>query len=406
LKPETAQREQRGEARCLTSLLFVETAAALAFLAAAVFAVADWRIMPQARYEPRSGRRQLGVTAIVPARNEEANIAEWIHDICRLRHRPQWIIVADDCSEDATAKIAREAAAEDTSVEVVSFGQPPAGWVGKNWAAYNAAALAQTEWLFFSDADVRMAPQALAAALALAIEQEADALSLSATLMCEGWLERHVMPVIAALIFSGHPVCLINDDRASTGLLAGGFMLVRREAYERIGGHRAVRGSIAEDRDLALRLKAFGYRIRLADGAQLVRVRMYRSSREMWEGWRKNFYEGARRQVWLAALFIGACLCMLVLPLPALAVLGVTRLRRRLSRGERRLAIACGTCAAATALVRAVRDRAIGFRTDILSVAATPVGGAFAAAVMVASAWRGHRGQGQIWKGRVIRYRA
>ena len=401
-KAQPARHPKRGEAKCLAPLLFVESVAALSFVAAAFAALWDRHVMPRARHE-HVARADASVTAIVPARNEAHHIGQWLHDVLRQTHRPASIIIADDCSDDATATVARDAARNNSNVTVAGFGPPPAGWVGKNWAAHAAATQAHSEWLFFSDADVRMAPQALSAGLALADELGADALSLSATIQCQTWLERQVMPAMAALIFSGIPACLVNDDRVSTGLLAGGFLLVRREAYERVGGHRAVRGSIAEDRDLAERLKAFGYRVRLADGAHLVHVRMYRSAQEMWEGWRKNFYEGARRRLWLAAVFVLGCVTMLVLPIPLLAALGVARLRRRLGRTQRRLALACATCVAATAVVRATRDRAIGFRTDLMAIVLTPVGGIFAAAVMAASAWRSESGKGQLWKGRLIR---
>jgi GT2 family glycosyltransferase len=380
----------------------VETVAAVSLVAAATAAVWDWHIMPRARRERRAPAH-TSVTAIVPARNEAHNIGEWVHDVLHQTHRPVSVIVADDCSDDATATVAQNAACSDPRVTILSLAPPPPGWVGKNWAAYAAAALARSEWLFFSDADVRMAPQALSAALAMAAERGAGALSFSATIVCQTWLERQVMPAMAALIFSGMPASLVNDDRVPIGLLAGGFMLVRREAYERVGGHRAVRSSIAEDRDLAERLKAFGYRICLADGARLVRVRMYRSAREMWEGWRKNFYEGARRQLMLSAVFVAACLCMLVLPIPLLAALAIVRLSHPLDHVERRLAFVCAICIAATAAIRAARDRAIGFNTNVMSVVLTPVGGIFAAAVMAASAWRIETGQGQLWKDRLIR---
>ena len=150
------------------------------------------------------------------------------------------------------------------------------------------------------------------------------------------------------------------------------------------------------------RLKAFGYRIRLLEGTALISVRMYRGFMEMWEGWRKNFYDGARRNPWLAFIFVSACVFMLVLPGPMLTTLVVLSLERPLNRLQKRLAAAAAICIAANALVRSIRDRSIGFRTDMLSIATTPIGGAFAAAVMVASAWRVQRGLGQTWKGRTI----
>ncbi len=339
---------------------------------------------------------------IVPARDEARNIGAWVHDARRQTHAAQRIIVTDDCSEDGTSEAALEAAAGDPRVEVRRFGPPPRGWIGKTWAAHNAASLAHSEWLLFSDADVRMTRDALASALHAAQDTCADAFSMTATLECGSWWERQIMPAVGALILSSIPAFLVNDDRSRVALLAGGFILARREAYERVGGHMSVRGSIAEDRDLAERFKAFGYRVRLRDGSELLRVRMYDGLAQMWAGWRKNFFEGARRSPLIAAVFVVVTVAMLVLPVPVLALVGVLGAHTGLSAQQRRLALACAVCVASTALVRIARDRAIGFRTDITSLAATPIAGAFAAAVMAASAWRVMSGRGQRWKGRTI----
>jgi hypothetical protein len=258
-------------------------------------------------------------------------------------------------------------------------------------------------WLFFSDADVELDQAAVPSALAAAKATGADALSFTTTLVCCGFWERTVMPAVAAIIFSAFPAWATSSARLPAGLLAGGFLLVRARAYRLVGGHAAVRGSIAEDRDLAERLKAFGYRVRMLDGSALVRVRMYRGLREMWTGWRKNFYEGVRRNPLFAAFAVAGFMAMLVLPLPLVVALVARRLTRPLDAHERALAALSSASVAATILVRTLRDPAIGVKTDVLSVLCTPLAGLFAASVMAASAWRAISGRGQEWKGRIIR---
>jgi cellulose synthase/poly-beta-1,6-N-acetylglucosamine synthase-like glycosyltransferase len=396
------KRETRGEAVGLASLLVAETVAAAAWLVVVALALADRRLMRRA-VPQRALSGSGSVTAIVPARDEAANIADWVRDMLRQTHRSLRLVVVDDCSRDGTAVAALRAADGDDRVQVRAFGPPPDGWVGKPWAAYNAALHARSSWLLFSDADMRLAPSAVASALAAAKASGADALSLTATLECGSWWERQIMPAVAALIFSAIPVCLVHDDRVPNALLAGGFMLVKREAYLRIGGHRAVHASIAEDRDLAARFKAFGYRVRLFDGSALLRVRMYRGLRQMWEGWRKNFYEGVYRNPWLAAATVVLNVATLVVPMPVLAWLLVAGLRGTLSQRQRALAHVCAISSLSTIVVRLIRDRTIGFRTDALSLATTPLAGLFMAAVMTASAWGIISGRGQRWKGRMIR---
>jgi glycosyltransferase involved in cell wall biosynthesis len=333
-------------------------------------------------------------------RNEARNVEEWLacaraQDPCVVE-----IIVSDDASDDATASIAERVAREDPRVRVVR-GAPPAGWVGKTAAADRGARAASGDWFLFSDADMRMTPETVAAAIDAGLDYGGDACSLTATLECDTLMEEIIMPAMAAVVMSGHPLVLVHDVRSPVGLVWGGFVLIEREAYWTVGGHASVRGEIAEDRALAERLKAFGFSVRLLDGHAFVRVRMYRGLSEMWEGWRKNVYEGTRRNPFVATIFIIAAVAMFVIPLPAMAMLGLTALRRPLARPERRLALWCGLNAAAYIAVRALRDRAIGART--WSALAAPVAGAFIASVMAASMWRSVTGLGQVWKGRTIR---
>jgi glycosyltransferase involved in cell wall biosynthesis len=384
-------------------LTVLEGAAALMWGIAAVWAVLDARetrrypLRPVPSTRPPSRPR---VSIIAPMRNEARNVEDWLacaraQDPCVIE-----IIVSDDASEDATAAIAQSAARADPRVLLVR-GAPPRGWVGKTAAADRGARAASGEWFLFSDADMRMAPETVAAAIDASLEYGGDACSLTATLECDDLMEAIIMPAMAAVVMSGHPLVLVHDVRSPVGLVWGGFVLIKREAYWRVGGHASVRGEIAEDRALAERLKGFGYAVRLLDGHDLVRVRMYRGLTEMWEGWRKNVYEGTRRNPFAATIFIVAAIAMFVIPLPALAALGMTALRRPLVRSERALAVWCALNAASNVVVRALRDRAIGAKT--WSAVAAPVAGAFIASVMAASMWRSLSGLGQVWKGRTIR---
>ncbi len=346
-----------------------------------------------ARSTPRA------VSVIGPMRNEAANVRTWLD--CVLAHGEivREVIISDDDSTDATALLAAAAARQDSRVRVIK-GSPATGWVGKTAACERAARFSHGEWLLFCDADMRMEPGTINVALLAAEIHGADACSLTATLACGSALERLVMPAMATVIMTGLPLFLIHDPRSPVGLVWGGFVLVKRRAYFAVGGHAAVRGEIAEDRALAERLKAFGYRIRLFDGHELVRVRMYRGAREMWIGWRKNVYEGVRRNPVSAGLFVLAAIAMLVVPLPAIAALTAIRFGRRLRTIERKLATLCALCAAANFTTRALRDGAIG--TNPWTALGAPVAGAFIASVMLASAWRGVTGRGQVWKDRVI----
>jgi len=356
-------------------------------------------ITPGRRSQPEK-QRLPSVAVILPARDEASNIAGWISSVRRLNYPDLHIVIADDESEDGTSDVARRHIAGDSRFAVLRCPPKPHGWIGKSWAAHRGAQGSDAQWLLFSDADMRMAPDTLTAAVEAALRLDTAALSLTTTLECGSTAEAIVMPVVAALIFAAYPICLIQDERFATALMWGGFMLVRRDAYDKIGGHRAIRAEIAEDRAMAERLKAFGYRVRLLDGSRLVRVRMYAGLASMWEGWRKNIFEGVRRSPLLAALFVAGNCGLLIAPMPLLAALGIARLRRRLSKLEGRLSVLCWVGALSAVLVRLLRDELIG--ADARSVLATPFAGAFTCAVMSAAAWRSMTGRGQIWKGRTI----
>ena len=369
---------------------------------AAAFAALDRHEMRERLPSAREASGAAGchtVSVIAPMRNEAANALPFLDCIGAQGDVVREIIVSDDDSDDETAAIAAAAATSDRRIRVIS-GAPAEGWVGKTAACERAAREALSEWLLFCDADMRMARGAVDVALAAAAKHRAHACSLTGTLVCGSFLERAVMPAMASVIMSGHPLFLIHSERSPVGLVWGGFVLVRRSAYFAVGGHAAVRGEIAEDRALAERLKAFGFRIRLFDGHELVRVRMYRGAREMWYGWRKNVYEGVRRNPVAAALFALAAVAMLVVPLPALALLGAKRFVRPLRPLEKRLAAFSAISVAGTFITRGLRDRAIG--ASPVTAFASPVAGIFIAGVMIAATWRDLTGRGQLWKGRTI----
>ena len=412
-RPSTSSRKISDEGEApgagLIFVSVVQAAAALLWGWAVLLAATDRRVAIKLKPAPEAPSerstlvdRNQGdlVSIVVPARNEASNIGAWMDCALAQEGVAAEIIIADDSSDDETAAIGYARAQRDPRVRVLQCPPPPSGWVGKNWAANLGAAAASGEWLLFSDADMRMRASTVSAAVAAAKELGADVLSLTALLECGTVEELVVLPAIAALIGTGYPLCMIHSDRVPVALVWGGFMLARQSAYWRIGGHAAVRGEIAEDRALAERAKAFGFRIRLLDGGDFVRVRMYRGFREMWVGWGKNFFEGVRRSPLLAALFVAGSIITTMMPLGSLLYIIAVRARRGLRPVERRLAAFAALCVLGAVALRLLRDPPI--RADSRSALLTPLAGAFIAAVMTASAWRGIRGKGQVWKGRTI----
>ena len=229
------------------------------------------------------------VTAIVPARNEEAAIAGCVESLAGQKEIAE-VLVVDDQSSDSTAEIVRSLAAKYSKVRLLLAAELPAGWVGKNNAAWIGAGEAQGEWLLFTDADAVHAPDSTAKALSIAAENGAVLVSFSPEQVMETWYEKAVIPYVFTRLSSRFRFAEVNDPKNSAAAANGQFILIRRDAYDAIGGHASVAGDVLEDVALAARVKAAGYRIWFGTGKGIVRVRMYRSFAAMWEGWKKNLY--------------------------------------------------------------------------------------------------------------------
>ena len=266
----------------------------------------------------------LGV--VVPARNEAASIGRCLaglraqdHPVEQLR-----VVIVDDASSDATAALARKITAGDPRFRVIEAGPLPDGWTGKSHACWRGAQELEGAWLCFIDADTVPAPALLRSAVAVAARRGIDFLSLEPRQELVTPWERLILPAgLCALGFAG------GLERGAGQPLApaaanGQFILLRRAVYERVGGHRAVRGAIAEDSALATRVKAQGGRVALLGAAPLIAARMYRSLPQLWEGLAKNVTEtfgGVRRTAVVAALGLVLPWSSVIVPLVLAVVL-------------------------------------------------------------------------------------
>src|SRR6185437_6856304 len=192
----------------------------------------------------------------------------------------------DDGSTDATASLAGRA-----GVPVVAAGELPEGWTGKSHACWQGALRATGEWLCFIDADTVPQPALLRAAIAAVQRHDLDLLSLEPRQELVTPWERLIIPAgLCALGFAGE-LRRTADPGSAAAPANGQFLLIRRAAYDRAGGHRAVRSTVAEDSALTARIKRRGGRVALKSGAALIGVRMYRSLAQLWEGLGKNVTE-------------------------------------------------------------------------------------------------------------------
>jgi chlorobactene glucosyltransferase len=333
------------------------------------------------------------LSVIVPARNEERNIEACVRSLVTQTGTDVEVIVVDDRSTDGTRAILAQLEAEFANLRVVDGAPLPAGWVGKPWACAQGAECARGSWLLFTDADSRHERHASISTLAFAQAQGADAITIMTGQDMLTLGEQAALPAILGLVvFATGPLEAVNDPRRPDRALANGqYVMIARDAYEALGGHGAVRGEIVEDIEFARHLKRDGrFRLLVAEGTQLVHVRMYRSLRELWDGFTKNMYLAARGNI--AGLAGGTLFCASLSVLPPLLALASAREREWPAAAE-----ALGV----TGVVIAVA----AYGSDYVSMPRrialyTPFGLAMFGLIALNSTRRALTGQGFEWRGR------
>ncbi len=347
------------------------------------------RIAPVPTPDPERTYPRLSV--VVPARNEEHNIAGCLDGLQLQTYPDTEIVVVDDRSEDVTAQIVRQRAASDTRVRLIEGEPLPDGWIGKCWALHQGAAAASGEWLLFVDADTRLLPGAVTGALDEARRRGVPVLSaLTAQELPTAW-ERALMPAVFAALAEALPVELVNNpDVPQIAIANGQFLLVRRDAYDGIGGHASIRDEIGEDAKFAQRAKQLRWRYWLGDGRDLATTRMYTRPADFWEGWTKNLHVGARLVPWLIPPGLVVYLATLVAPYWALL------------RGWRTASPSLVVAGALQLLVALALRRRVDhtFRVPAIYVLAQPVGQLTFLALLAASFYKVLTGKGVTWKGR------
>jgi glycosyltransferase involved in cell wall biosynthesis len=271
----------------------------------------------------------VSIRAIVPARNEEVSIEGCVRSLSRQAEIAE-VFVVDDQSTDRTAEIVHELMREIPNLRLLEVEAVPGGWLGKNHAVWQGAKHAVSEWLLFTDADAELLDGAAARALKIAEQTNAALVSFSPEQETGTWYEQALIPFVYCRLSKYFSYDAVNDPTSTVAAANGQFLMIRRDAYEAIGGHESIAAEVLEDVALARQVKATGYRIWFGSGAGVVRVRMYRSFAAMWEGWKKNLYlliggtPGAvRRELLSVVPWIPVALLVLGLRVPIAFVTGL-----------------------------------------------------------------------------------
>lgn len=258
--------------------------------------------MPRPGFLPR-------VSVLIPARNEEGNIREAVLSALSNQDADIEVIVADDGSEDGTAAIVRELATRDPRVRLIETPPLPHGWNGKQHACYVLAQAATMPLLCFMDADVRLAPDALARMAAFLEESGSSLISGVPRQLMQSWAEALLLPLIHFVLLGFLP--MDGMRRVNSPAFAAGcgqlFMAVKRD-YHIVGGHSAIRTTMHDGIKLPVAFRNAGYKTDLFDATKTASCRMYHNGGEVWCGLGKNATEGMAAPLVLpifTAFFLG-----------------------------------------------------------------------------------------------------
>lgn len=328
------------------------------------------------------------VSVLIPARNEEKNIAACLESVSNQGAVVKEILVYDDFSTDNTNRIVKKYAAKNSRVALVDAVSLPIGWCGKNFACAQLAKSAQGEWLLFLDADSRLASNAINRMLAEVKKRQVTFLSCWPKFETKTLSEIILMPLLNFVVFNIYPGILSLIKRPELqynpklGLAHGACMLFERDSYLSFGGHETVRAQIFEDTRIAQLWRSAGRKGICLDGRSIIFLRMYSSFTEIWYGFQKNFFPGFAKEynfwIFLSVHFVSFFFpFVMAIIYPSLWIL---------------------VCCAIIILMRMLL--LLRFNQSLLSALFHPMAEVVLILLGLSSWWRCKTGRGVVWKGR------
>lgn len=348
-----------------------------------------WRIALRPPPRREAGKPWPRVVAVVPARNEAEGVGTAVASLLAQDYPGDFsVVLVDDHSSDGTAEIARAAAKDAPSrLRVVTAAALPQGWTGKLWALGEGVRQIETlpDLYLFTDADIAHHRSNLSELVTRLEGEGRDLVSLMVKLRCESFAERFLIPPFVFFFALLYPFAWSNDPRKSTAAAAGGCILVRRSAYERIGGYAAIRGELIDDCALAQAIKRGGS-IWLGLTRDTRSLRPYPRLADIWNMVARTAYTQLRHSpLLLAGTVLGMAVTYLAPPLLLLAGGNAAWLG----------------LAAWLALSFTYLPMLRFYGRSVMWAPLLPAAASVYLAATVDSAWRHWQGKGGEWKGRV-----
>ena len=282
-----------------------------------------WQSGPSLSLPAPGGPSLPDIDVVIPARDEAAGIEKALRSLLQQEYKGRVrIVVVDDQSTDGTGALARSVLDHGT----VITGLPrPEGWSGKLWAVSQGLAQTTAPFILLTDADIVHGKRHLKVLVTKAEQDGLDLVSEMVELRCKSLAERALVPAFVYFFQMLFPFARVNDPMAHTAAAAGGTMLIRRRALERIGGIGAIRGALIDDVALAAAVKREG-RIWLGHTHRAYSIRPYPGALDIWRMVARTAYVQLRFSPWvLAGTVVGLGLIWLLPPGVALFGHGVAQ---------------------------------------------------------------------------------
>ena len=256
------------------------------------------------------------VSVVVAARDERAAVGETLRSLTDQNYPGRLEIIAvDDRSTDGTGKVMADLASEmPERLRHLRVDGLPDGWLGKNHALWLGAGEAGGEWLLFTDADVRFAPDCVELAVGHALNEGFDHLTLAPELVSRGTALKSFVAAFVLVFEVTQRPWRVSDPHAKEAVGVGSFNLVRKGAYLGAGTHRAIRMRPDDDLMLGEILKGTGFRQGVAYGLGTVRVEWHRTLSGAVRGLEKSMFPGVDYSLSAALLASLALFATNVLP--------------------------------------------------------------------------------------------